>query len=385
MLHKFELSPNPPQKSQYMKILPFVSLLFALGGCTILSQPTKNANRIDLDKVSVFHQYRNLPETPLDSSWRTYALRMEIPSTISYSVSLASIDERIHLEGWKKIVGPSYNTPQKAHLQISIVFDDLMFDNQKIEQRKEETRNKEGVITSSRSFFWSLVYYSLSAGYSILDYQGNRLWYRNNLGGSSSKLEWKSPIFNSYSEADRYFNNNRMAISNKLVKERMDGILLDMNNEINRKYGFPIASEPIILWTTDSKKHPENIRFNENMSKIKKAISRVGAKGIDSLTHSALTTAIAYFTDLQEEYASDEKGNRKLRYACCYNTAILFMILDMPTEAISACNSLIENDFDIIDGEKMIEKITALQELMAKNKIRSRHYPIDTHKFSFPQ
>ncbi len=368
-----------------MKNLLFVSLLIALGGCRMLAQPTKNKYRIDLDKVSIVHQYRNLPEIPLDSSWRTYTLRMEIPSTIYSAVSQASIEERVNLEGWRKIIGSSYNTPQKAHLQVSIIFDDLMFDNQRIEQRKEDTRNKEGIITSSRTFFWSLVHYSLSAVYSIVDFQGNRLYYRNNLGGSSSILEWKSPVFSTYSEANQYFNNNRIAISNKLVKERLNQILPDVNKEINQKYGFPEANEQLILWTSDSKKHPENNRFIENMSTIKKAIAKISAQGIDPITHSELKTAISYFTDLQEKYASDEKGNRKLRYACCYNTAVLFMILDLPSEAIAACNSLIENDFDIVDGEKMIEKIRAFQELMAKNRVFSRHYRIDTNKFNIPQ
>jgi hypothetical protein len=56
----------------------------------------------------------------------------------------------------------------------------------------------------------------------------------------------------------------------------------------------------------------------------------------------------------------------------------------MPDKAIEECNALIANDYDVNDGEKMIEKSNAVKALMAKNNKVSRHYSIDTTKFNTP-
>lgn len=208
------------------------------------------AQKIDLDRVYVAHQYRDLPSTPLDSTWRTYNVRVEVPSTISNAMSASSIEERVNLQGWKKVYGG-------GHAQFTVNFDDLMFDGQKIDQRKEETKNKEGVVTSTRYYYWSVVNYSIGATYSAKDWQGNALINRSTISNSTGKMEWKSPEFSSYSEAERYFSNNRQAISNKLVKEHMESWLNSLNYSINNKYGFPTSTDQASLWTTDSKKHPK--------------------------------------------------------------------------------------------------------------------------------
>ena len=197
-------------------------------------------------------------------------------------------------------------------------------------------------------------------------------------------MEWKSPEFSSYSEAERYFSNNRQAISNKLVKEHMESWLNSLNYSINDKYGFPVSTDQASLWTTDSKKHPENEAWVANMAKMKVSVAKVTANGIDAATRAELMSSIEYMTGVLAKYAADEKSERKLRYACDYNNAVLYTILDMPDKAIESCNALIANDYDTKDGEKMIEKLNKIKELMAKNNKVGRHYSIDTNKFNTP-
>ena len=335
------------------------------------------AQKIDLDRVFVPHQYRDLPSTPLDSTWRTYNVRVEVPSTISNAMSASSIEERVNLQGWKKVYGG-------GHAQFTVNFDDLMFDGQKIDQRKEETKNKVGVITATRYYYWSNVNYSIGATYSAKDWQSNVLINRSTISNSTTKMEWKSPEFSSYSEAERYFSNNRQAISNKLVKEHMESWLNSLNYSINDKYGFPVSTDQASLWTTDSKKHPENEAWVANMAKMKASVAKVTANGIDAATRAELMSSIEYMTGVRAKYAADEKSERKLRYACDYNNAVLYTILDMPDKAIESCNALIANDYDAKDGEKMIEKLNKIKELMAKNNKVGRHYSIDTSKFNTP-
>jgi len=353
-----------------MKKLFIISLSALLSGLG-------TAQKIDLDRVFVPHQYRDLPSTPLDSTWRTYNVRVEVPSTISNAMSASSIEERVNLQGWKKVYGG-------GHAQFTVNFDDLMFDGQKIDQRKEETKNKEGVVTATRYYYWSTVKYSLGATYSAKDWQSNVLINRSTISNSTNKMEWKSPEFSSYSEAERYFSNNRQAISNKLVKEHMESWLNSLNYSINDLYGFPVSTDQASLWTTDSKKHPENEAWVANMAKMKASVAKVTANGIDAATRTELMSSIEYMTGVRAKYAADEKSDRKLRYACNYNNAVLYTILDMPDKAIESCTALIANDYDTKDGEKMIEKLNKIKELMAKNNKVGRHYSIDTSKFNTP-
>ena len=353
-----------------MKKLFIISLSALLSGLG-------TAQKIDLDRVFVPHQYRDLPSTPLDSTWRTYNVRVEVPSTISNAMSASSIEERVNLQGWKKVYGG-------GHAQFTVNFDDLMFDGQKIDQRKEETKNKEGVVTATRYYYWSTVKYSLGATYSAKDWQSNVLINRSTISNSTNKMEWKSPEFSSYSEAERYFSNNRQAISNKLVKEHMESWLNSLNYSINDLYGFPVSTDQASLWTTDSKKHPENEAWVANMAKMKASVAKVTANGIDAATRAELMSSIEYMTGVRAKYAADEKSDRKLRYACNYNNAVLYTILDMPDKAIESCTALIANDYDTKDGEKMIEKLNKIKELMAKNNKVGRHYSIDTSKFNTP-
>jgi hypothetical protein len=117
---------------------------------------------------------------------------------------------------------------------------------------------------------------------------------------------------------------------------------------------------------------------------MKASIAKVKANGIDAATRAELMSSIDYMTTVKGKYATEEKGDRKMRYACSYNNAVLYTILDMPDKAVEECNALVANDYDVKDGEKMIEKLNKIKALMAKNNKVSRHYPIDTTKFNTP-
>ncbi|MFM8995601.1 MAG: hypothetical protein ACKOI1_05080, partial [Bacteroidota bacterium] len=91
-----------------MKKLLFLAMSVAAFNVTI-------AQKIDLDRVYVAHQYRDLPFTPLDSTWRTYNLRVEVPSTIFGAMSSSSIEDRINLQGWKYVYSG-------GHAQITVNF-----------------------------------------------------------------------------------------------------------------------------------------------------------------------------------------------------------------------------------------------------------------------
>ena len=83
---------------------------------------------------------------------------------------------------------------------------------------------------------------------------------------------------------------------------------------------------------------------------------------------------IKYFDELKTKYSEDEKAHKKLRYSAWYNNAVLYMILDMPVNAVAEAEGLIANDYDKKDGERLKKDAEEMMELLNKNHISSRHF-----------
>ncbi len=92
---------------------------------------------------------------------------------------------------------------------------------------------------------------------------------------------------------------------------------------------------------------------------------------------ATLSPTIAYFEGLKSKYASDDKTDKKLRYASFYNLAFLYYYLDMPDKAIEKANELIKNDYDEKDGKAWVTKATELKKVMELNQVKTTHLAIE--------
>jgi len=244
-------------------------------------------------------------------------------------------------------------------------------------------KNKEGVVTSRTNYYSLTVKYKLRGYYSIRDFNGNMLASQIELNTDRS-ASWTSSEYTSQYECQNYFNNNRMAISNNLVRKHLDEWTTSVNYRINFDYGFPSLTENALFWNTDSKKHPENAAFNQTITKVKEIGKTMFSYEMPASAVSGLEEAIAYFNEIKTKYASDEKADVKLRYAAYYNIAQIYFMLDKPEMALAEADGLEKNEYDIKDAEKIRKEATEMVDLFKQNRVHSSHFQIDTNKFKTP-
>lgn len=335
------------------------------------------AQKIDLDKNFVSYQYRGLPHKSIDTTYRTFNVRVEAPSTISSAMSAESISDRIILQGWRKV---EYG---KGHIQINMGFDDLIFEGQNMSTRVSETKNKDGVVTARTNYYSLTVKYRLRAYYSIRDFNGNMLANQIELNTDRS-ASWTSSEYTSQYECQNYFNNNRMAISNNLVRKHLDEWTNSVNYSINNDYGYPTLTENALFWNTDSKKHPENAAFNQTITKLKEIGKTMYANDMPATATAGLNECKAYFEGIKTKYSSEDKADVKLRYAAYYNIARICFMMDQPELALTEADGLEKNEYDIKDAEKIRKEANEWIELFKQNRVHSSHFQIDTNKFKTP-
>lgn len=322
------------------------------------------AQKVDLDRFNFNTEYRNLPHKPLDSTFTTYSVSVDAPYTINAVMGEDAIASRIILQGFEK---SSY-----GDVQISLHIQDLLIDKYQVVESSTTSKNKDGSETKTYSYYVS-VDYSIQGYADFLSKTGSELAKGVNMFGSRS-YNWASATYKTRNEATNYYYNNKTAIINNLIRERINEGIGTINQNLNYNFGFPVTTDNTFLWLLDSKKHPETEPMAARWKVLKPALEGITANQLSEETKSKILEMIKYFDGLKTTYTEDEKGHRKMRYCAWYNNAVLYMILDMPDKAAAEAAGLIANDYDEKDGERLKEKAEKLMELFNLNKIQSRHF-----------
>lgn len=336
-----------------------------------------SAQKVDLDPFRFNFEYRNLPMEPQNKKYTTYSVYVDAPATVTQSVSRSAIEGMVNLQGFKKIY-------EDAHLEVRVKFNDLIIDNTETKSRTDERKDKDGKVTSSKTYYWVDVKYSFWGSYEMKDYKGTPLVASQNML-NTPQYKYSTTEYNSSSEASNYFNNNRTAIVGKLVRERMNDGFASLNAHINKMYGFPVTKDNMQLWLIDNKKHPERETMKTKWEELKPMLESVSANELTELKAGKIKEMIAYFDGLKATYNKDEKGDKKLRYAAFYNNAVLYILLDQPEKATKEAEGLIANDYDKSDGKTLTAKAEDLQVLLTKNEVKSRHFDIDLSEAKGPK
>lgn len=323
------------------------------------------AQKVDLDRFNFTWEYRNLPHTPLDSTFKTYSVLVDVSGNVANSMSADVVGSRIVLQGFDR-------AESNGDLRVDLRVDDLIIDKNQVIESMTETKNKDGSVTKNYSYYVS-VDYSIGGMATFADKRSAPIGKQVSLFGSRS-FNWASSTYKSRSEASNYFYNNRVAIINKLVRERMDEAINTINASLNYQFGFPVTNVTRSLWLSDSKKHPETDAMSQRWTALKPLLQSVSANDLSEDTRSKIQVMISYFDDVKTRYTTDEKPDKKLRYAAFYNNALLYLLLDMPDKAVTEAQGLVANDYDPKDGESLIKEADELMALFNLNGIFTRHF-----------
>ncbi|HEX4876416.1 MAG TPA: hypothetical protein VFV31_07060 [Chitinophagaceae bacterium] len=341
-----------------------------------LPLPLLAQKNVDLDKFRFSVQYRSLPAIKIDTDYRTYNVEIETTRLMNPLLAEMQPENSVRIEGWKKL-------PQDGHLTVKVNIGDLVPGDVTVKERVVTTKNGNGVITGTRIYYYQEVAYTFEAEAIIQDYKGMHIMDEQ-LAARNYKRVYRSPEFASRVIASGYFIANSIAITKELFRESVTAAIHRLSERLNQSFGYEPVTVNDMMWVIDSRKHPEYDDWRKAIRQINDVLFEMNAATPITDARDKLQPAIAYFEKIKKLYASNNRHDRKLRYGCYYNLAVLYYYLDDPQAMMKEANGLELNDFDARDAKGFKETATWLKNIFEQNNIYSRHFAIDTESFKGP-
>jgi hypothetical protein len=331
---------------------------------------------VDLDRFRFSVQYRSLPKIRLDSTYRTYNVEVEGTKMMQSFLQDLSPEKSVLLEGWRKL-------PQSGHININIKLGDLLPESVSIKERVETTKDKNGVITGTKTFYRQEVVYTFDARATISDYKGAHIMDEE-LADRGNKQVYRSPEFPIKSVAEGYFMINSLSVTKELYQGCVNRAMHYLSDRITDNFGFREVTANDFMWIVDTKKHPEYSAHRKAFQDMNQVLFNMNANSSIAGVREQLQPAIDYFEKIKKTYTSTKKHDRKIRYASFFNLAVLYYYLDDPQAMMKEANGLVLNDFDAKDGKGFEQTANWLKNLFQQTNIYTRHFPINTAAFKGP-
>lgn len=352
-----------------MKNLYLILLLFIT--TSVLAQ-----RNVDLDRYHFTVQYRSLPAMKLDSTYRTYNVKVEGTKLMQPMLSQMHPEKNVLLEGWRKL-------PSNGHLTIRVKMEDILPESVSVKVRTENVTDKNGKVTGTRNFYHEDVIYTFAATASIDDYKGVHIMDEV-LANRAYKQTYSSPEFASRTMAEGYFAINALRLTNTLYQNCVNRATGYLSERITQNFGFSEVTANDYMWIVDSKKDPEYTPERQAILKITEVLFDMKANAPITGVRDELKPVIEYFENLRNLYTSTSRHDRKIRYASYYNLAVLYYYLDDPQSMMSAAAGLELNDFDANDANGFKQSAARLKNLFEQTNIYTRHFAIDTTLYRGP-
>ncbi len=347
--------------------------LFCLAICPLLLWAQKN---VDLDRYRFKVNYMRLPGMPLDKSYCTYSVKITGPELMKPYLDLLNPEYRVLLENWRKL-------PENGHINIAVKLENLVPEGVSVKERVQTTKDKNGVITGTKTFYRQEVVYSFAAQAAIKDFKGNHI-ADEILADRNYKQVYNSPEFTLRGMAEGYFVLNALQINKDLYNRSVSQALSLLSDRISNNFGFMETTASDFMWVIGSRKHPEYADNRRVMLQLQEVLFTMNAKTPIDGAKEKLLPVIDYFEKVKTYYSSSSKHDRKMRYSSYFNLAVLYYYLDDPQAMMKQASGLALNDYDTKDARGFMETAASLKNQFEQNKVTSRHFNIDTTTFKGP-
>ena len=344
--------------------------------CTTLLFISAFAQRVDLDRFNFTASFRDFPDEPLPTEYKTYNVRIEASPSLGLGYSAVNLENMISIEGLKKVAGT-------GHITILAMLDDIVIERTETKERVQVTKDKNN-LEIRKSFFATEMIYSFSARATVYDYKGSTVISNYILSDRENKRTYKTSEYSNPVDAANNFNNKILEIKSNLSKQLVNGAISNLNSYLNTNYGYAIQKVNDIFWVLNNKKHPEYGEHQKAWNNFKNAIVLMNPDEPLDKVKEKLKPVIAYYEKVKTIYTASDKEAKKLRYASYYNLAKIYLYLDDPTAAMREADALAMNDFDESDGRNLRAVAESLDEQLKKNNASSRHFPVVISSFQPP-
>lgn len=331
---------------------------------------------VDLDKYRFSVQFRSLPTVRIDSTYRTYNVVVQTTKLMNPLLSELQPENSVRLEGWKKL-------PVEGHITVTVNIGDLVPGDVSVKERVVTSKNGNGVITGTKTYYYQEIAYSFEAEAIVTDYKGMHITDEQ-LASRTNKRVYRSPEFTNRVLASGYFIANSLAVTKELFRESITNAMHRLSERLNRNFGYEAVTSNDMMWVIDSRKHPEYSDWRNAIRQINDVLFSLNAVTPATTARQQVEPAIRYFEKIKSTYSSSSRHDRKIRYGSYYNLAVLYYYLDDPQAMIKEANGLELNDFDAKDARGFKETAAWLKRVFEQNNIYTRHFPISTDSFKGP-
>ena len=198
------------------------------------------------------------------------------------------------------------------------------------------------------------------------------------------KQVYKSPEFPIKQLAEGYFLLNSVTKTGELYRNCVVRAMHYLSDRLTDNFGFNDVTVNDHMWIIDSKKDPEYDDHRQAFRQLSDVLFSMSANSPIDQAREQLKPVIEYFDRLKNEYTSNSKHDRKIRYASYFNLAVLYYYLDDPQKMMKEAIWLLLNDYDTRDGKAFEASSIRLKNLFQEANIYTRHFSIDTSKFKGP-
>jgi hypothetical protein len=344
---------------------------------SILSTYFVFSQRVDLDKYNFNASYVELPKMVIDTSFKTYFVEFDASSAILRDLEHLDLQEMVEIEGWRKL-------SNKGHVKIFTRLEDVFVENVDVKERVEVLKDKNGKETGKRTYYYLQVVYSFAADAKVSDYKGNSVTTLT-LANRDERETYNSQEFSSLIEASLYYKFRGLDFTKDIGKRAVRNALNYLGNTMTYNFGYSARTVTDFLWILDSKRHPEYDAHRRAWMTFKQAMFQMNAEESLEEVKRSLVPVIDYYEKIKKNYTSRSKGDRKLRYASCFNLAKIYYYLDDPDSAMRQAGELMINEFDERDGRRLEAIATELKNVFRQSKFNTRHFPLNTENYAAPQ
>jgi hypothetical protein len=336
----------------------------------------KAQRNVDLDRFRFTVQFRSLPTVRLDSTYRTYHVEVESTRLMSAFQREMEPERMVMLEGWRKLSA-------NGHIGIRIRLEDLLPESFNVVERVENITDRNGRITGTRTLYSQEVTYSFAATAVISDFRGMHV-ADHILARREQKQRFRGPEFQIRQLAEGYFLMNSFKVTNDLYRVCVTNAMRRLSNEITDNYGFAEVTVTDHMWIVSNRKHPEYSAHRNAFQQMNQVLFSMNAHTPITGMREQLKPVIEYFEKVKRMYNTNNRHDRKIRYASFYNLAVIYYYLDDPQSLMREAKGLALNDFDANDARGFEQSALRLKNQFQISGMNTRHFPIDTTVFRGP-
>lgn len=332
--------------------------------------------KVDIDRYNYKVQYRDMPRKPLPPEYRTQIINVTGSEKIMHYLDKNDLIARADIPGFKRLSSGS------AHVKINLDAGDLIVTDVRFPKSERINKDSDGKEIGRTVTYSIEAPFEWKASVTVMDFKDSVL---GSYGDEVKDVITISKSFASTKSAAEHWNKNKADLIKEVIQKRVPSEIMGMCIPYQWRLGYLSKNENEFLWIVSSKKHPEFGPQQELIEKVKSAFGMVTLTDFPEESRTAIEEVISYFDDVPTRYPSDEKSDKKLRYASYYNKAKLYYWLDRPEDAVKEAEKLVANGFDTKDGEKIIEASRSLASSMKETKQTSRHFDPEKLEVSLPQ